>query len=251
MADIAGLQRRVGRQRRVPQLLAMRQSGTAFAVNVRRLGEEYARLCRCVARVADADVVVDASKWPAHALAIGRSGQVDLRVVHLVRDPRGVAHSWAKTGVARPHAVASSGDRGADTSAAYMATHRVGRTAFRWAAFQTECELLTRTQPFSTRIRYEDFVQSPADVVQSVLDRLGVAATIGPLRGISNDKIDLPASHGLAGNPSRFQVGETVVRADERWKTDMSHRDRVTVTALTLPHLISYGYLSSDSKVPS
>jgi hypothetical protein len=39
-------------------------------------------------------VVVDSSKRPANALLLAASDDIDLFVVHLVRDPRGVANSW-------------------------------------------------------------------------------------------------------------------------------------------------------------
>ena len=53
--------------------------------------------------VIGARYVVDASKWPVQALALSLSG-TDVRVVQVVRDPRGVAHSQSKSDVARPQA---------------------------------------------------------------------------------------------------------------------------------------------------
>ena len=40
--------------------------------------------------------MVDASKHASHAFLVRRLRGVDLRLVHLVRDSRGVAFSWTK-----------------------------------------------------------------------------------------------------------------------------------------------------------
>ena len=62
------------------------------------------RLYREFATASDARVVVDASKQPADALVAGRSG-AEAYVLHLVRDPRGVAYSLAKRSEAHAAAV--------------------------------------------------------------------------------------------------------------------------------------------------
>ena len=48
-----------------------------------------------------ADVVIDSSKHVSTALVLRHVPGIDLRIVHLVRDSRGVAYSWTKE-VARP-----------------------------------------------------------------------------------------------------------------------------------------------------
>ncbi|HVT77479.1 MAG TPA: hypothetical protein VHD87_10645, partial [Acidimicrobiales bacterium] len=53
------------------------------------------RLYRAFATASGAHVVIDASKTPADAFVAARSG-VDTYVLHLVRDPRGVAYSVAR-----------------------------------------------------------------------------------------------------------------------------------------------------------
>src|SRR6185503_9310507 len=46
--------------------------------------------------VSGAATVVDSSKLPSHAMILRRVRVVDLSLVHLVRDSRGVAYSWQK-----------------------------------------------------------------------------------------------------------------------------------------------------------
>ncbi|MDF2966616.1 MAG: glycosyl transferase family 2 [Nocardioidaceae bacterium] len=255
MREIATLQRRVGRQRHVPRLLAARfgRSGrlldrradqSAFGADLARLGEAYARLYAAVAEVAGAGVVVDASKWPGHGLALARSGAVDLRVIHLVRDPRGVAFSWSKTDVARPQAAGMSG------ATARMAAHGAGATALRWTAFQLECDALRAVVPYSTRVRYEDLVARPLVTVGEALRTLGLHSAAHDVRHIHHGTVDLSPSHGLSGNPSRFTSGAVRLRLDEAWRQAMPTRTRRLVTTLALPVLITHGYSARGGRTP-
>lgn len=244
MHEIAELQRHVGRQRHVPALLVNRRrrgSDDGFGRAVGELGAAYARLYAAVAVVSGASVVVDASKWPGHGLALARSGAVDLRVLHLVRDVRGVAYSWSKSGVVRPHAGRDGGsDEGA--SGGHMATHPMGRTAMRWSAFQLECDVLRRVVHRSAHIRYEDLVHRPRPTLAKALTTLRLIDVTGDVRHVHGCHAELASSHGLAGNPSRFTSGPVLLRVDETWRTAMPARDRRTVTALALPVLLGHGY---------
>jgi hypothetical protein len=64
-------------------------------------------LFTAVARVAGREGVVDSSKNPVQALALSRSTEIDLTILHLMRDARGVAWSFSGPGQKRrmPHAV--------------------------------------------------------------------------------------------------------------------------------------------------
>ncbi|MGH7857673.1 MAG: sulfotransferase, partial [Candidatus Binatia bacterium] len=63
--------------------------------------EEYVdvqrRLYEAVAAVTESRVVVDSSKWPIEPAVLGLVPGVRVLVLHLVRDPRAVAHSWSRT----------------------------------------------------------------------------------------------------------------------------------------------------------
>jgi glycosyltransferase involved in cell wall biosynthesis len=224
------LQRRVARQRFMPRLLALPHGTDSFRVDVARYGREYAPLYAAIAAQAGADYVVDASKWPVQALALARAG-LDVRVIHLVRDVRGVAYSLSKADVRRPHAVGQQD---------LMYRRAPANAALRWVACQSQAELLGRRGLPVTRMRYEDFVRDPRRTVQAALAALGVPATPGDLAHISDTDVVLGPSHGLSGNPARFREGRITLRADETWRTQMSARDRRVVTAIGLPHLLAY-----------
>jgi len=225
------LQGRVARQRFMPRLLAMPLAGRRFRDDVTAYGASYATLYRAIAAVAGAVCVVDASKWPVQALALARAG-LDVRVIHLVRDVRGVAYSLGKREVSRPHAV-----READV----MSHLSPAVAAARWVAVQSQAGLLRRCGLPVTRMRYEEFVRHPREAVAAALAGIGLAAPPGHLAHIGDGRVVLGTSHGLSGNPSRFRDGEITLRADESWRASMSRRDRLVVTAIGLPLMLRYG----------
>jgi hypothetical protein len=224
------LQRDVSRQRRFPQLLALPLASHTFRDKVARYGSVYLRLYQAIASEADARYVVDASKWPVQALALHRAG-VDVRVIHLVRDVRGVANSLSRSYVPRPHAVREEdvmwhvGPAGA---------------AAQWMTCQSEAALLRRCGLAVTRMRYEDFVSQPRGSIEVALAELGVPASRSSLAHIGNNYVVLGASHGLSGNPSRFQAGNIELRADEAWRSQMSWRQRTMVMAIGFPHMLRH-----------
>jgi hypothetical protein len=234
------LQRQVARQRHLPRLLATGAAGGGFRDAVAAYGAVYSRLYRSIGTVAGAQYVVDASKWPVQALALSRAG-LDVRVIHLVRDVRGVAHSLGKADVARPHA-------GSEADVMWHLTP--GSAAARWVACQSEAGLLRRCGLRITRMRYEDFIHEPRASTTSALTALGLPAAPAQLAHIGDTRISLGSSHGLSGNPSRFRAGDIALRADEAWREQMPRRDRVVVTAIALPFVVGYARLRARQTPP-
>ncbi len=89
-----------------------------------------------VRHVSGANVIVDSTKDAAYAHAMRRMAGVDLRVLHLVRDSRGVAWSWAKL-------VRSDPDH-------YMRQFSPPVTASRWVAYNLMVESKARLGPHHT-----------------------------------------------------------------------------------------------------
>ena len=76
----------------------MQQAGRA---DLAALGAWYERLLRAIAAESAAACIVDASKEMRQALMLAGAG-VDVRVIHLIRDVRGVAFSMSKRHAAQP-----------------------------------------------------------------------------------------------------------------------------------------------------
>jgi hypothetical protein len=117
------------------------------------------------------------------------------------------------------------------------------RSAAQWSALQVEMAAIARLGGVpSARLRYEDFVADPVRSLVTATAALGVPLAPGDLPAVVDGGLRLDSSHGLSGNPSRFQVGTVALRRDDRWKSEMDARSRAVVTALTVPLLTAYGY---------
>ena len=176
-----------------------------------------------------ADVVVDASKRPQEAAVLARTG-VDHYVVHMVRDPRAVVHSWRRS---KPLPAAAGKTA--------MGTRSMRRTLWRWTENAAGAELLRRHVPPERWLflRYEDFAARPREVVDEVLRHVGVD---GRPPWTAPDTVQLGVHHVLSGNPNRFTTGAVRIAADQEWRQGMTRRDLAVVEAATWPFLLRYGY---------
>lgn len=192
--------------------------------------DRLARLYRAIADEAGARVVVDSSKLPAYGYLLASVPTIDLRVVHLLRDPRAVAYSWQRE-KAQP-------DRGIP---GVMQRRSPAESAFLWSLVNaTARPLLGRAHGY-LEVRYEDFVSEPAQIVERVLELAGWDRESGlPVDG--SRAVRLTAGHSVAGNPSRLEEGVVEVKPDVEWIRGISTRNRAVATAGALPVLRRYGY---------
>jgi hypothetical protein len=226
---LVALHHAAARQRNLPGMLVSGRRPTAALIGLRAA---YARIYAAVAEVTGARVVVDASKGPALGQALAGAPELDVRILNVVRDPRAVAWSWHRQ-VERPQA------GGADL----MWQISPSRSAAQWAALQLEMATIARLGGApSARLRYEDFVADPVGTLVDATAELGLPLDRSELPAVVEGRVELGSSHGLSGNPSRFQVGALALRRDDRWVAEMDRTSRTVVTALTLPLLTAYGY---------
>jgi hypothetical protein len=231
---IVQLRASVDRSRYIPLLAA-----PVLRPRIRRvLGEYlsyYARIYSAIADVSGCPTVVDSSKHASLAFCLRWHNQLDLRVVHVVRDSRAVAFSWTRK-VSRPDAATVS----------YMASYSPAVAAGQWNAQNGALQLLAREGVPTLRVRYEDLATAPAAILARIADFAGIDSCGHEFGFLSTEAgacwADLHAAHTASGNPMRFATGKIAIRRDERWRTAMPPGQRRTVTALTLPLLARYGY---------
>jgi hypothetical protein len=233
---VEALHRSVDRHRYLPLMLGPR--ATSYGHRLDEYTQLLTRVYAAVREVSGAEVVVDTSKHPSYAYVLRRTRGVELRLLHLVRDSRGVSHSWTRE-VARPEV------RGAG---AKMPTYSSVRAASEWAIHNLLFEILAKLRVSHRTVRYEDFVAHPLEIVNAVNDDLvgrggQLAEGCITLKGV-----DLPADHSLSGNPMRFREGRIPLKADDEWRTKMPAGARRLVTALTVLGLRRYRYALSPDK---
>lgn len=187
---------------------------------------EYVRAYRRLYDATGASVVIDSSKHASLACCLVASG-VDVRIVHVVRDPRAVAHSWART-VPRPE------------DGQPMTRWGPARTAAHWTAQNLAMELLPGRGARVTRVRYEDLLAAPGETLTALALRLGLPQPELPF--LEGRTAWLGPSHTASGNPMRFHVGRVELRRDDSWLSGLPESDRRVVNALTWPLRARYGY---------
>lgn len=154
-------------------------------------------------------LLVDGSKYPAEAAALLGRDDVDVRVLHIVRDPRGTAASYksAKDYIDPMGPVTSSGY---------------------WTAFNAASELVGRAAPDRfLQLRHEDVCAAPAEALRRVLDFVGLDDE-APVHG--EREVVLHTNHTVTGNPDRLRTGPVTIRRDDRWRDALSLRELVGAT---------------------
>jgi len=220
----------VDRTRFVPRLIAPRLMRPRLRAALREYAETWLRLYRAIDEVSGGAVVVDSSKHSSLAFVLRTEPGIDLRVVHVVRDSRGVAYSWTKE-VRRPEA-------GED---ALMTRYSPTRASALWVGHNVLFGLLRLLGTRTRLLRYEDFVAAPREVLAELAGFAGLPSGDGPF--VDDATVLLSPSHTVAGNPMRFRTGPVALRRDDAWRARLPRGRRLLVSALTAPLLARYGYL--------
>jgi len=230
--ELVRLQRSVDRNRHIPAAIA-----PFLPPSARRRRERYldvlGRLYRSIADVSGCHTVIDSSKHASTAFLLHRLQSVDVHVVHLIRDSRGVAYSWTKI-VARPEIRCED---------AFMQRSSPPLTALRWLLDNSLIAALERMGQATTRVRYEDFVRYRGRELGRILEGAGADPQPSGTDPGRSRVIDLPPCHSVAGNPMRFRSGPVDLVLDDEWRRRLPRHHRHLVTAITAPMLGAYGYL--------
>jgi hypothetical protein len=230
------LRARVDRTRFIPRLM-LRGTRGATGAELAEYVSVFRRLYQAIADQSGAAVVIDSSKHSSLAYCLRTDPGIDLRVVHAVRDSRGVAYSWTKE-VRRPESA-----EGSDLMTRYSPV----RSALLWMGHNTSLALLARLGTPTRVLRYEDFVAEPERRVRELAVFAGLPDD-QPLDFLDGSSVELAASHTVAGNPMRFTVGRIGLRRDDAWRSELPRDQRRLTTVLTLPLLAAYGYLRRGAR---
>ena len=186
------------------------------------------RLMRLLSAASGKPVIVDSSKLPGRGLALAGMEGIDLHVVHLVRDGRGVAWSLAKP--YKPDASIGLQREIIPKPLLYSAA--------RWAYVNLASEWLCRRvgRGRYVRIRYEDMVSDPAGTLDRIATLIGI-----PLDPRDVESGEFQPAHQVAGNRLRMQKAIRV-RHDDSWQVDMPRKKQDFITRMCRFFLTRYGY---------
>src|SRR5215210_6135782 len=176
----------------------------------------YARLTcaffESIRAVSEKPVIVDSTKSPVRAFALGIVPGIDLYVVHLVRDGRGVIASLRKTFEK-------------DVQAGIMWDHEgrpMRKAVARWIVLNLAAEwVCTQLGPKrAMRLRYEDFVADP----KGALERIGslIELDLREVAEAASSGKPMHTGHNIGGNRTKKSGIITLRPDDEEWKWALS-----------------------------
>jgi hypothetical protein len=182
----------------------------------------FLRLLRAIQSVTGNEIIVDETKRPGRALFLLRYSNLDVKIIHLVRDPRGVVYSQMKTDV----------------------EHRFKSpqiSIFHYLIKNTMSEIVRLSAPRGTvlRVRYEDLVGNPASELARIGKFLGISMEPVIAKIISNGPLNVP--HLIDGNQIRRNSAITI-RFDAEWRSKLPKVYQIGIILFTLPFFLLYGY---------
>ena len=229
-AGVYALQQRVDRTRYLPLLLLPRL-WPPFSRRLRRYVGLLAALYASLAENAASTTVVDSSKRPANALLLRLVPGIEMRVVHLVRDSRGVAYSWSKHVEMEPR-----------RASPLMSRYRPAHITARWVMYNWLFAALRLVGVPVLRVHYEDFLADPIATVRRIETFAGLGGADRQVIAASAVRLDR-TSHTVTGNPVRFRSGDVRLARDDEWRTALPRRHRRVVELVSAGQLLRYGYL--------
>ncbi|HEY2767361.1 MAG TPA: sulfotransferase [Solirubrobacteraceae bacterium] len=190
-----------------------------------------ARIYEAIAQTAGATLIVDSSKSAPELLLTARTLELDLRVLHVVRDPRAVAHSRSRRIPAM------------QPGSQWMASTGPLASSLRWAVRNTLIEAaLTRGSAARHRMRYEDFAADPARALRSVSVDRDLSAVLDELAE-TGGRLAIGPRHALDGNTRVLRRATSIeIGPDEEWRAAMSLSRRLAASVPALPLMFRYCY---------
>jgi hypothetical protein len=190
------------------------------------------RLYRAIAKISKADIIVDSSKTPTYGALLSVLDSVDLRVLHLIRDPRATAYSWITP---KP-----SPDRGEGGT---MDQIGAAKSAVLWTWWNGITDALWSRRPDVpvARVRYETLTNDPESSLRVLRDKLAPELA-GRSLGVKGHVGELGIAHTVSGNPDRMRTGPVTIVPDERWRSGLTPGRQMLVLAIAGLAMLRYGY---------
>lgn len=219
--EVMLLSKQVDRIKRIPFMLFPSLSAN-FSSNMDQYQRILKRLYIAISEVSGRKIIVESTKHPSLFFLIRE--MFNVRLLHLVREPRGVAYSWEKMKV-RP----AFGDR-----VVYMPRRSVIESSLMWSHWNLWFWLAKKLDK-SMFLRYEDFVANPKEKLSEITRFLEISSDID----IKDNKVFLSATHSIL---MHIKNGEVEIRLDDTWKSNLAWYKHLAVIGITWPLLLHYGY---------
>jgi hypothetical protein len=168
---------------------------------IREIAMRNLHFARAALSITGKKVFVDAQKDPIRIKFLSEIDELDLRVVHLVRDLRGGASSFIK----------------------HNPKNNPARAAYRWSLSNMTADQARRYvggRPWML-LRYDEICEDYQAVVDRIAKFAGVSSAVVP-------ETFYQTHHHIIGNTMRLRPDSTI-RLDESWKSRLSEADLRTI----------------------
>jgi Sulfotransferase domain len=232
--EMVRLQNLSTRTRHIP-LVLMPWGRRLLASRLQNYSENLGKLYQAIQARTGSRVIVDSSKLPMYGFVLDTIPSIDLYVVHLIRDPRGVSYSWQKKRLLPPLP--------GKEDPIYQYNYSPISRSILWAITNVAVEMFWRRRSKRyLKLRYEDLVDRPRESLRRILELVHEQESDPLLPLVAERTLDLEVNHTTSGNPSRFRAGTVELRRDTEWESRMKLKYKAVTTLLTWPFLLRYRY---------
>lgn len=166
--------------------------------------------------------LVDASKCPYRLFWLGQSDLFDIRIVHLMKGPRGFVYSMTKQRLPKR-----------DLEQLRITVRMSGRWLVENSIMSAACSAFDHSQWL--RVQYEELAGDPRGALDRIGNWLGLSFpdnAVSDFREFEN--------HGIGGNEMRGK--NTPIRLDEKWRRHLPGPYAHIAWGTTWPLARRYGY---------
>lgn len=214
------------RTKNIPTVMLSRSFAQQDASRCSQL--QLVNMYKLIQSTTGCEFIVDSSKHPVYGALLQQQADIDMYLVHLIRDPRAVAFSWQRK-------------KFMPDSKSYFRTRGPMETAIMWLTWNLGIQRMgTSLKKRYLRIRYEDLVARPTDTLGEIATFLGLESL--EISVSEKEEIVLNPTHTVMGNPIRFSQGPVKLRLDNEWKSNLSKKDSALISLATWPLLWKYAY---------
>lgn len=172
--------------------------------------------------------IIDSSKFPSHAYLLSQIEDIDLYILHLVRDPRAVAYSWWKR----------TKKLGPRRENVMPRIHPV-KTALVWLEWNYLFQKIWGKSSKYMFIKFENFLQKPSFILNRILHWLNVPTEVLNSIFVNEKEVYISVQHTVSGNPIRFNKG--IIKISQT-SSEINFSWKIIVSLITAPLMLRYGY---------
>ena len=174
-----------------------------------------------ICKVSKKHILLDSSKRVYRLSLLEKSDEIELVILHLVRDVRAYAYSSFKTEI----------KKGASNLVYF-------KKASSWFIKNLFVYIKNFHKPNYLLIRYEDFVLNPDRNLSKIYDKLKIESSI--MDDLLNSKQS--ESHQFSGNSRVFDQSNINLKLDTRYLSEVSNLYWAISTLISFPALKLFGY---------